>query len=76
MDLTISVDARTLDRARTFARQRGVDLQVLVLRYIESLADTEHADDIADSLIALFKEQPGRSRGRRIVRDGAYDDHG
>lgn len=74
MNLTISVDDRTLERARALARKRGISLQELLRQYIESLAGSQTTDEVADQLMTLLKDHAGRSGGTRIKRDQAYDD--
>ena len=73
MNLTISVDDRTLERARALARKRGVSLQQLLRQYLESLAGSQTTDDTADQLLALLTDFAGHSGGKRFTRDEAYD---
>ena len=72
MNLTISIDDRILDRARALARRRGVSLQDLLRRYLESIAGERSREDVADELNRLMRNSPGRSKGRSISRDDAY----
>lgn len=72
MNLTISVDARLLERARRVARQRGVSLQDLLRQMLESIAGARSAEDDADELMALLRGSPGRSDGSPITREDAY----
>ena len=72
MNLTISIDDRILDRARALARRRGVSLQDLLRRYLESIAGERSREDVADELSRLMRNSPGGSKGRPISRDDAY----
>jgi hypothetical protein len=72
MNLTLSVDDKTLERARQVARQQGKSLNALVREYLKSLAGTRAKEDIADELMKLTKKHPGRSGGRRVRREDAY----
>lgn len=74
MNLTISIDDRILDRARALARRRGVSLQDLLRRYLESIVGERSRDDIADELCLLMRESAGKSGGRPITREDAYRD--
>ena len=74
MNLTISVDDRLLERARELARQRGVSVQELLREYLETLVGRRSGEDVAEELIELMTTRPGRSGGRRIHRDEAYED--
>jgi hypothetical protein len=73
MNLTISVDDRTLERARKIAQSRGVSLQEMIRRFLESVSGEPAPRSAADELIALMTEQGGHSGGRRLRRDDAYE---
>jgi hypothetical protein len=72
-NVTISVDERLLDRARTAARQQGSSLNALLRQYIRSLAGIPSSAEVADRLIALMRESAGHSGGRKVTRDEAYE---
>jgi hypothetical protein len=74
MNLTISVDDRTLERARKIAQSQGFSLQDMIRRFLEGVAGEPAPGSAADELIALMSEQGGRSGGRRFRRDEAYED--
>lgn len=74
MNLTISVDDGTLQKARTLASKRGISLQDLLRQYLESLVGERPASDVADQLLDLMRSAGGHSGGRRIRRDEAYED--
>ena len=60
MNLTITIDDRILDRARALARRRGVSLQDLLRRYLESIVGERPRDDIADELCRLMRRHWSR----------------
>ena len=71
MNLTLSVDERTVERARDVARQQGTSLNALIRDYIEMLAG--HAS--GDEILAEFEDmwsQPGNSGGQRFDRGALY----
>jgi hypothetical protein len=72
MNLTIAVDDKVLERARSVARRRGISLQELLRQMLESLAGSRTAADDADELIGLLRSTPGRSQ-EPIRREDAYD---
>jgi len=73
VNLTISVDDDLLRRARHLARQRGVSLQDLLRDYLRSLAGEEPGEAVAAELLDLMNRHGGRSGGRCIRRDEAYE---
>ena len=73
MNLTISVDNDLLRRARELARRRGVSLQVLLRDYLRTLVSERPGEAIADELITMMDTHGGRSGGRRITREEAYE---
>jgi hypothetical protein len=73
MNLTITVDEKLLQDARALARKRGISLQDLLRAYIESLVGARTGQQVADELIGLMRRSGGRSGGRRLTRDDAYE---
>lgn len=73
-NVTISVEEAVLERAREVARRQGTSLNSLLRRYLETLAGTAAGRKAGDELLALMREQGGRSGGQRIRRDEAYED--
>lgn len=73
MNLTISADPQVVQRARASARAQGVSLEELLRRYLESLAGARSTRQVGNELLALMKKHPGRSDGRRVTREDAYN---
>lgn len=71
MNLTLSLDAQTVSRARKRAEALGKSLNQLVREYLQQLAG---ADD-AERSIAEFRRLSGRghSRGWRFDRDEIHE---
>ena len=74
MNLNISVDDAVVRRANVIAHQRGVSLQQLLGEYLSTLAAEVPAEMVADELIELMNRQGGRSGGRPIKREFAYEE--
>jgi hypothetical protein len=74
MNLTISVDDRLVEQARKVAQSQGVSLQDLIRKFLEGVAGRQPPKAVADELLALLETQGGRSGGRRIRREEAYED--
>lgn len=73
VNLTLSVDERTVKRARNVAESMGISLNQAVRRFLEELAGDDSAEaDIAElnELSALSK---GRSRGWRFDREAIHE---
>jgi hypothetical protein len=72
MNLTLSVDESTVERAREVARQQGTSLNALIREYIEQLAGQVSGEQ----LLAEFRElwaKPGNSGGGyRFDREELY----
>jgi len=73
MNVTIAVDDDLLARAREVARGRGMSFQQLLREYLESIAGERSGAEVSRELFALMDESPGRSGGRKIRRDEAYE---
>jgi hypothetical protein len=73
-NITLSVDAALLREARQLAQQRNLSLNDLIRQYLESLVGRESAQVTADELLDLMQHHGGRSGGRKILRDEAYED--
>lgn len=72
-NLTLSVDERTLDRARDAARKRGKSLNTLVREFLDELAGTRLRPGAVEQLQRLWAQKAGRSGGRKLTGDGAYE---
>lgn len=62
MDLTLSVDERTLEAARRMAEGMGKSLDQVVQEYLETLVRRDSAERDMEELVAL-SEPPGESQG-------------
>lgn len=74
VNLTISIEEKVLDRARALAQERGISLQDLLRRYLESIAGQPGRAEAAAELLDLMEQHGGRSGGKRPVRGDAYGD--
>lgn len=74
MNLTLSVDERTVERARDTARAMGKSLNQLVREYLEQLAGRDQIErDIAE-FRELSNQHDGRSPiGWKFNREEIYD---
>ena len=74
MNLTISVDDEVLERARELARRRGISLQELIREQLRLLAGRRSGAEVAEELLDMMEARGGRSGGRRLHREEAYED--
>ena len=74
MNITLSVDQDVVARARSVAEQQGTSLNALIRSYLETLAGRRALQQLASALEAIWQEEPGRSGGRRLRREDAYED--
>lgn len=72
-NLTLSVEDATLEKAREAARKRGKSLNALVREFLDELAGTRKRTRALEHLHRLWAEKAGRSGGRKIARDEAYE---
>ena len=73
-NITVSIDDGLARRAREVARREGASLNALIRRYLETLVGEAEGESVADELLDLMEQQGGRSGGRRITRDEAYEE--
>lgn len=73
MNLTLSVDEAAVERARAVAREQGTSLNALVREFIERLGGGRPPGELARRLEELWHTETGRSTGKRISREDAYD---
>jgi hypothetical protein len=50
-----------------------MSLQQLIREHLESITGERTGDEVAEELFALMDATPGRSGGRRIGREEAYE---
>lgn len=72
-NITVSIDEGLARRAREVARREGASLNALIRRYLETLVGEAEGESVADELLDLMEQHGGRSGGRRIARDEAYE---
>ena len=73
MNLTLSVDEKTVDRARQVARSMNKSLNQLIREYLEQLGGTEDLERELEELERLSTEAQGHPRGWRFNREDLYD---
>ena len=73
MNITLSVDEKTAERARKVAQAMGKSLNQLVREYMERLSRESDAKDTVEEIRRLSAESGGRSRGSRFDRESLHD---
>jgi hypothetical protein len=72
--LTIAMDERVLERARSKASQQGTSLDALVRTYVETYASGEEdREQAVKDLLDLSRKTQGGSGGRRWTRDELHE---
>ena len=74
MNITLALDDELVARAREIAKREGTTLNDLVRRHLENVAGRRGADDTIEDLRRLWADRAGRSGGRKIAREEAYED--
>jgi hypothetical protein len=74
MNLTLSVDARTLEKARITAASMGLSVNELVRRYLEQLAGEPDSGDTFRELKELCLTRGGHSAGQTWRREDLHRD--
>lgn len=75
MNITLSIDDRVVDRARDLARRQGTTLNQLVRDHLQELVGLGPRARALERLEELWNAAPaGRSGGRRIAREEAYEE--
>lgn len=72
-NITIAIPEELARRARDVARRQGASLNSLIRVYLEGLAGERTGEDVADELLELMERHGGRSGGRRVRREEAYE---
>jgi Family of unknown function (DUF6364) len=72
MNVTLSLDAKTVERARLLALERGTSLNQMIRNYLNTLAGGEPEPVLAE-LDRLWSVEEGDSRGWQWSRDEAHD---
>lgn len=74
INLTIAMDERVLERARSRANQQGTSLDALVRSYVESFASgEENREQAVKTLLDLSRKTKSGSGGRRWTRDELHE---
>jgi antitoxin component of RelBE/YafQ-DinJ toxin-antitoxin module len=73
MNLTISIDEELVARAREVARQRGTTIEDVIRVHLAEFVDAATRAKAAKELIQLLRNTPGRSGGKKIRREDAYE---
>jgi hypothetical protein len=73
MNVTLSIDARLVERARKKAEALGKSLNQVIRDYLERLAGGDEPERDIEELERLSREGRGRSRGWRFRRDDLHD---
>ncbi len=72
MNVTLSIDRKTLERARRLAQQRGTSLNQMIRDYLETVTGDEPGQVLAE-LERLWSEEQGASRGWTWNREEIHD---
>ncbi len=73
MNITLSVDEKTAERARKVAQAMGTSLNQLVRDYMEQLAGQDDAAGTVAELRRLSMQSSGDSRGWRFDREALHE---
>jgi len=73
MNLTITVDDETLERARELARRQGTSVQEVIREHLATYVGDRPRAEIAKELSELFRNTTGRSGGKKFNRADAYE---
>jgi len=72
MNVTLSIDDQTLERARQLAQQQGTSLNQMIRDYLEGLTASDPAQAVAE-LENLWNEEEGDSGGWTWNREEVHD---
>ncbi len=73
MNLTISVDDELLAKARERAAQQGTSVQEIIRKHLAEFVGQRSREEVAKELVERLRNTPGRSGGRKIHREEAYE---
>ncbi len=73
MNLTLSIDAETLKRAREVARRQGKSVNQLIREYLERLTGKEVSQEQVRELFELMEQAKGSLKGRKWNRDEIHE---
>lgn len=73
-NLTITVDAEVLKKARIRALNEGTSVSKLLRRYLEDyVSEQERRQRAVERILELSRQSKASSGGRKIARDELYD---
>jgi len=73
VNITLALDDEVVARVRAIAQKEGLSLNELVRRHLEMVAGRRSGAAVVSELRALWATSAGRSGGRKIERDEAYE---
>jgi hypothetical protein len=74
MNVTLSADAKLIEKARRAARARGATLNGLIRQYMQQLVGEKSREQTAEEFAAFMRRHAGCSRpGYRFNRDEIHD---
>jgi antitoxin component of RelBE/YafQ-DinJ toxin-antitoxin module len=73
MNITLSVDEKTVEKARRVAQAMGKSLNQVVREYLEQLGGKADIEAELAELRELSLKSAGRSGGRKFNREEIYD---
>ena len=73
VNITLSIDARLVERARKRAEALGKSLNQLVREHLERLAGEDDVESAIAEMRALSLRSKGRSRGWKFNRDEIHE---
>ena len=73
VNITLSIDAELVERARRVAAAMGKSLNQVVREHLQAITDRGGSTSIASELRQLSAAARGNSRGRRFAREDAHE---
>jgi hypothetical protein len=73
MNLTITVDDDLLAKARERAAQQGTSVQEIIRKHLAEYVGQRSREEVAKELVERLRNTTGRSGGRKIHREEAYE---
>ncbi|MGA2500014.1 MAG: DUF6364 family protein [Tepidisphaeraceae bacterium] len=77
MNITLSADARLIEKVRKAAQARGTTLNELIRDYMRQIAQEKTPETLADEFVAFMRENSARPRqGFRFDRNEIHERSG
>jgi hypothetical protein len=73
MNVTLSIDARLVAKARRKAEAMGKSLNTVIREYLEALTGEDAAARDVEELVRLSQPAAGRRRGWKFNRDELHE---